>query len=109
MAPREKSQLKRARVCQASCRRSMTFINNAFCQGSPNYEDSDLAKKPRRSERLSQKPETGTEKLKTPIINNQLPSPLTHLAENNSNEPYKEPTAEPPEGRPSQVTHRTPE
>ncbi|KAI3322240.1 Pkinase-domain-containing protein [Xylariaceae sp. AK1471] len=87
MAPREKSQLKRAR-------------------DSPNYQDSDLAKKPRRSERLSQKPDTGADKLKTPIINNQLPSPLTHLTESNSTKTYKEPTAEPPEGRPSQVTHR---
>ncbi|KAI0555444.1 SMAD/FHA protein kinase [Xylaria curta] len=100
MAPREKSQLKRAR-------------------DSPNYQDSDLAKKPRRSERLSQKPDAGPEnkgekadkgagKLKTPIIKNQLPSPVTHLTDN-SNDVYKEPTAEPPEGRPSQVTHRTPE
>ncbi|TRX93149.1 hypothetical protein FHL15_006017 [Xylaria flabelliformis] len=97
MAPREKSQLKRAR-------------------DSPNYQDSDLAKKPRRSERLSQKPDAASErgadkgagKLKTPIIKNQLPSPVTHLTDN-SNEVYKEPTAEPPEGRPSQVTHRTPE
>ncbi|KAI0397867.1 Pkinase-domain-containing protein [Xylariaceae sp. FL0594] len=88
MAPREKSQLKRAR-------------------GSPGSEDSDLTKKPRRSERLSQKPDNGGTKLKTPIINNQLPSPLTHLGD--SSDTYKEPTAEPPEGRPSQVTHRSPE
>ncbi|KAI0200190.1 Pkinase-domain-containing protein [Astrocystis sublimbata] len=95
MAPREKSQ-KRAR-------------------DSPNYQDSDLAKKPRRSERLTHKPEPDTDKdaangagkLKTPIITNQLPSPVTHLTD--SNEVYKEATAEPPEGRPSQVTHRTPE
>ncbi|KAI0098573.1 SMAD/FHA protein kinase [Nemania sp. FL0031] len=84
MAPREKSQLKRTR-------------------DSPNQQDSDLAKKPRRSERLSQKPDTGADKLKTPIIKNQLPSPVTHLTDQ---ETYKESTAEPPEGRPSQVTHR---
>ncbi|RYC61525.1 hypothetical protein CHU98_g4692 [Xylaria longipes] len=82
MAPREKSQLKQ----------------------------SDLVKKPRRSERLSQKPDTGADKgagkPKTPVVKNQLPSPVTHLT--SSNEAYKEPTAEPPEGRPSQVTHRTP-
>ncbi|KAJ8121105.1 hypothetical protein ONZ43_g2359 [Nemania bipapillata] len=88
MAPREKSQLKRTR-------------------DSPNHQDSDLAKKPRRSERLSQKPDTGADKLKTPIVKNQLPSPVTHLTDNHDT--YKEPTAEPPEGRPSQVTHRTPE
>ncbi|KAI1193837.1 SMAD/FHA protein kinase [Nemania serpens] len=88
MAPREKSQLKRAR-------------------DSPNYQDSDLTKKPRRSERLSQKPDAAADKLKTPVIHNQLPSPLTHLTDNSGT--YKEPTAEPPEGRPSQVTHRKPE
>ncbi|KAI8632593.1 SMAD/FHA protein kinase [Xylariaceae sp. FL1651] len=88
MAPREKSQLKRAR-------------------DSPGHNDSDLAKKPRRSERLSHKPDNGAGKLKTPIVNHQLPSPVTHNAD--SSDIYKEPTAEPPEGRPSQVTHRTPE
>ncbi|KAI1810042.1 SMAD/FHA protein kinase [Poronia punctata] len=91
MAPREKSQLKRAR-------------------DSPGYQDSDLAKKPRRSERLSQKPETAGEKLKTPVIkNHQLPSPLTNLDDTSSGVAYKESTVEPPEGRPSQVTHRSPE
>ncbi|KAF2968260.1 hypothetical protein GQX73_g5318 [Xylaria multiplex] len=89
MAPREKSQLKRAR-------------------DSPTHQDSDLTKKPRRSERLSQKPDTGADKLKTPVIKNQLPSPVTNLADG-SDDTYKEPTAEPPEGRPSQVTHRTPD
>ncbi|KAK5624540.1 hypothetical protein RRF57_000256 [Xylaria bambusicola] len=90
MPPREKSQLKRAR-------------------DSPNYQDSDLAKKPRRSERLSHKPDADNERLKTPIITNQLPSPVTHQATGSDRDGYKEPTAEPPEGRPSQVTHRTPE
>ncbi|KAI0404291.1 SMAD/FHA protein kinase [Xylaria palmicola] len=88
MAPREKSQLKRVR-------------------DSPNHQDSDVAKKPRRSERLSQKPDSGADRLKTPVIKNQLPSPVTHLTD--SSEIYKEPTAEPPEGRPSQVTHRSPD
>ncbi|RWA13257.1 hypothetical protein EKO27_g1876 [Xylaria grammica] len=60
MAPREKSQLKRAR------------------DSPPANQDSDLVKKPRRSERLSQKPDAGADKLKTPIIKNQLPSPVTH-------------------------------
>ncbi|KAI1311447.1 SMAD/FHA protein kinase [Xylaria venustula] len=93
MAPREKSQLKRARE-------------------SPNLQDSDLSKKPRRSERLSHKPDgppEKPEKPKTPIIQNQLPSPVTHVVEGSGSDTYKEPTAEPPEGRPSQVTHRTPE
>ncbi|CAJ2501087.1 Uu.00g039400.m01.CDS01 [Anthostomella pinea] len=90
MAPREKSQLKRQR-------------------DSPTGHDNDSSKKVRRSERLSQKPENGTDEPKTPITTNKqnLPSPLTHLSSNES--PYKEATAEPPDGRPSQVTHRTPE
>lgn len=47
--------------------------------------------------------------LKTPIITNKqkLPSPVTR--DNDSDEIYKEATAEPPDGRPSQVLHRTPE
>nr|XP_036580616.1 serine/threonine-protein kinase Chk2 [Colletotrichum truncatum]KAF6788611.1 serine/threonine-protein kinase Chk2 [Colletotrichum truncatum] len=58
--------------------------------------ESDLdAKKPRRSERLSVD--------KTPVSHKQhLPSPVTR----DSDEIYKEPTATPPEGRPSQVNHR---
>lgn len=56
---------------------------------------------------MSQKPDAAADKLKTPVIHNQLPSPLTHLTDNSGT--YKEPTAEPPEGRPSQVTHRKPE
>ncbi|KAI0470123.1 SMAD/FHA protein kinase [Xylaria cf. heliscus] len=95
MAPREKSQLKRARV------------GHPNPSESPNHQDSDLAKKPRRSERLSQKPDPGADKLKTPVVKNQLPSPVTHLTD--GSDVYKESTAEPPEGRPSQVTHRTPE
>ncbi|KAI2618529.1 Pkinase-domain-containing protein [Hypoxylon sp. NC1633] len=90
MAPREKSQLKRGR------------------DSPPSKNDNDLSKKPRRSGRLSQKAENA-EQLKTPIITNKqnLPSPLTHQTD--SPELYKEATAEPPDGRPSQVTHRTPE
>ncbi|KAI1338553.1 SMAD/FHA protein kinase [Xylariaceae sp. FL0016] len=90
MAPREKSQLKRLR-------------------DSPAYNDSDN-KKVRRSDRLSHKPENVAPngKIKTPVdIHKQLPSPLTNLS--GSDGLNKESTAEPPEGRPSQVTHRTPE
>ncbi|KAI0013348.1 checkpoint kinase 2-like protein [Xylariaceae sp. FL0662B] len=89
MAPREKSQLKRVRE-------------------SPASPDSD-PKKPRRSGRLSQKADHVSEQLKTPISRNkqQLPSPVTN--QTGSEEVYKESTAEPPGGRPSQVTHRTPE
>ncbi|GJC92117.1 serine threonine-protein kinase chk2 [Colletotrichum higginsianum] len=80
MAPQsEKSQLKRTR-------------------GSLPESDLD-AKKPRRSQRLSPEPND-----KTPVSNkHQLPSPVTRV---DSDEIYKEPTATPPEGRPSQVNHR---
>ncbi|KAI0845110.1 Pkinase-domain-containing protein [Daldinia vernicosa] len=90
MAPREKSQLKRGR------------------ESPPSKTDSDTSKKPRRSGRLSQKTEN-SEQPKTPVITNKqkLPSPLTHQGD--SDELYKESTAEPPDGRPSQVTHRIPE
>ncbi|KAI1083242.1 checkpoint kinase 2-like protein [Whalleya microplaca] len=89
MPPRQQSQLKRVR-------------------DSPTSPDTD-SKKPRRSGRLSQKAETGSEQLKTPVTRNKqkLPSPVTNQA--GSEELYKESTAEPPGGRPSQVTHRTPE
>ncbi|EFQ26246.1 uncharacterized protein GLRG_01390 [Colletotrichum graminicola M1.001] len=81
MAPQsEKSQLKRTR-------------------GSLPESDLD-AKKPRRSERTSPEPND-----KTPVSNkHQLPSPVTR--DSDSDEVYKEPTATPPEGRPSQVNHR---
>ncbi|KZL84027.1 serine threonine-protein kinase chk2 [Colletotrichum incanum] len=81
MAPQsEKSQLKRTR-------------------GSLPESDLD-AKKPRRSERISPGPNE-----KTPVSNkHQLPSPVTR--DGDSDEIYKEPTATPPEGRPSQVNHR---
>ncbi|RYP54807.1 hypothetical protein DL769_010291 [Monosporascus sp. CRB-8-3] len=89
MAPREKSQLKRGRDSAGN--------------------ENDLSKKPRRSERLSQKTDETADHLQTPITRNnqQLPSPVTNQAE--SSDVYKETTVEPPEGRPSQVRHRTPE
>src|SRR3978361_1893867 len=66
-------------------------------------EDS-ASKKPRRSERLSQVvQDTPT----TPVSKKQgLPSPITHHDSISSNEAYKEATATPPEGRPSQLHHR---
>ncbi|EXF76340.1 hypothetical protein CFIO01_10246 [Colletotrichum fioriniae PJ7] len=76
----EKSQLKRTR-------------------GSLPETELD-AKKPRRSDRQSPEPEH-----KTPVSKkHQLPSPVTRSGD--SDEVYKEPTATPPEGRPSQVNHR---
>ncbi|KAH8884490.1 Pkinase-domain-containing protein [Thozetella sp. PMI_491] len=74
-------------------------------QGSPAEAPSESFKRPRRSERLSQKPEQDHQK--TPVsIKQHLPSPITHLTTEESSELYKEATATPPEGRPSQVAHR---
>ncbi|KAK3329027.1 CAMK/RAD53 protein kinase [Apodospora peruviana] len=75
-------------------------------QGSPADAEHDSFKKPRRSERLhSQRPD------KTPVsTKGQLPSPVTHQTsdgeEDAPTELIKEATATPPEGRPSQVSHR---
>lgn len=100
--PTEKSQLKRQRVSR------MLFYPAIWCailnrsplpKGSLPESDVD-AKKPRRSERIS--PHDAD---KTPVSNrHQLPSPVTRSGD--SDEGYKEHTATPPEGRPSQVNHR---
>ncbi|KAF7905597.1 uncharacterized protein EAF01_006118 [Botrytis porri] len=64
-------------------------------------EESESYKKPRRSERLSQPGHT-------PISNKQhLPSPVTNQGSSSDN--LRDGTATPPEGRPSQIQHRTPE
>ena len=65
-------------------------------------EDQDV-KKPRRSQRISSTTQTTPLKEK----NQHLPSPLTHK-ESTPVDVYKEPTASPREGRPSQIRHRTP-
>ncbi|KAL0939056.1 serine threonine-protein kinase chk2 [Colletotrichum truncatum] len=99
MAPprTEKSQLKRQRVSRLLfCPTFWCAILNRLPLAKGSLPESDLdAKKPRRSERLSVD--------KTPVSHKQhLPSPVTR----DSDEIYKEPTATPPEGRPSQVNHR---
>ncbi|KAI9714054.1 MAG: hypothetical protein M1812_006501 [Candelaria pacifica] len=83
MAPRaEKSHLKRERPSTG--------------------ENNQDAKKPRRSERIQSQTHN------TPLDNkSHLPSPLTR-AESTTTEHYKEATVTPPEGRPSQIRHRTP-
>lgn len=66
--------------------------------------DGQEYKKPRRSDRISSQIQT------TPLKDkgkSYLPSPLTHQ-ESTATEEYKELTASPPEGRPSQIRHRTP-
>ena len=66
--------------------------------------DNDNSKKVRRSSRLqSQLP---AEAPTTPVSKKQqLPSPITHDESISSSEAYKETTATPPEGRPSQIQH----
>ncbi|KAL8691290.1 MAG: hypothetical protein Q9218_003450 [Villophora microphyllina] len=70
---------------------------------SPSAGDDDLdSKKVRRSDRISSQNQT------TPLKNKSfLPSPLTHQ-ESTATEDYKEATASPTEGRPSQINHRSP-
>lgn len=73
-------------------------------QGSPT-DDQDSQKKPRRSQRLSQRGDR--DGLKTPVQNkHHLPSPVTHLASESTTEYDKEVTATPPQDRPSQIAGR---
>lgn len=77
-----------------------------LAQGSPTEHDLDSSKKPRRSSRLSQRVDLN-DPIKTPVNNkNQLPSPVTHISAEESSIRFKEGTATPPEGRPSQVLPR---
>ena len=117
--PQEKSSLRTC--CESVYRGGPEYPSalpslSAYCvmfqrltrrlQGSPADAPSDSFKRPRRSERLSQKPDSD-EPHKTPIsTKQQLPSPLTHLTTEESSELFKEATATPPEGRPSQAPFR---
>ena len=72
-------------------------------------EGNQEPKKPRRSERISSQLQP-LDNPATPLKDNKkshLPSPLTHR-ESTTTEDYKEATVSPPEGRPSQIHHRTP-
>lgn len=78
-----------------------------FLQGSPGDEQESFLKKPRRSERLSQRTDQPEDALKTPVQNrHHLPSPVTHLTSDSTTEFDKEATATPPQDRPSQVARR---
>ncbi len=116
MAPRpESSHLKRARVgsprpiprastVHGGCapHRSMNGLLTRLLQGSPAEVEHE-SKKPRRSERLSQR-QDNVEPHKTPISTKQhLPSPVTYLTPEETSELFKEATVTPPEGRPSQL------
>ncbi|KAI4196027.1 MAG: hypothetical protein LQ346_003324 [Caloplaca aetnensis] len=80
---------------------SASTIGNVIVEPSAGEHDQD-AKKIRRSDRISSQNQTTPLKDKT-----FLPSPLTHQ-ESTTTEDYKEATASPAEGRPSQITHRSP-
>ncbi|OCT54449.1 serine/threonine-protein kinase chk2 [Cladophialophora carrionii] len=67
--------------------------------------DDQEIKKPRRSQRISSQSQKDSQQ-QTPLKNHYLPSPLTNH-ESTATE-YKEHTATPPEGRPSQIRHVTP-
>ena len=68
----------------------------------PSRGEEQDSKKPRRSERISSQLQT------TPLDKkSHLPSPMTHREPTEFNQ-GKEVTASPPEGRPSQIRHRTP-
>ena len=67
-------------------------------------EEKDDPKKPRRSQRISSQSQTTPLKEKN---KSYLPSPLTHK-ESTATEVDRELTASPPEGRPSQINHRSP-
>ena len=68
----------------------------------PSKGEEQDSKKPRRSERISSQAQG------TPLDKkSHLPSPVTNR-EPTDVDRSKEPTASPPEGRPSQIRHRTP-
>lgn len=68
----------------------------------PSVGEEQDPKKPRRSQRISSQAQN------TPLDKkSHLPSPLTHYEPAPLDE-FKEVTASPPEGRPSQIRHRTP-
>lgn len=75
-------------------------------QGSP-ADHPDSSKRVRRSERVASQRADHDDHKKTPVDHKQqLPSPLTHLSAEESSTLFKEGTATPPEGRPSQVLPR---
>ncbi|KAI5465940.1 kinase-like domain-containing protein [Mariannaea sp. PMI_226] len=94
MAPQtEKSQLKRPRVSPPTDSQMPEAVRRKL-------EDETGTKKARRADRASPDPAE-----KTPVVNKQhLPTPLTHLATEDSSEIYKEPTATPPGRRIEEVT-----
>lgn len=78
-----------------------------FDQGSPAESDLDSSKRVRRSSRVASQRADQHDHKKTPVDHKQqLPSPLTHLSADDSSTLFKEGTATPPEGRPSQVLPR---
>ena len=71
-----------------------------------NTEENDNSKKPRRSSRITSATTSQPQRATTPVSKKkQLPTPITHADSISSTEAYKETTATPPEGRPSQIQH----
>ncbi|KAI9831285.1 MAG: hypothetical protein M1826_003724 [Phylliscum demangeonii] len=100
MAPRpEKSQLKRVHVTEPEVEPEVE-PEGRMGNGRHNAE----VKKPRRSQRL----QSQSDALAEPAVNNTyLPSPLTHQV-STVTEGWKEATATPPPGRPSQPQRKSP-
>ena len=82
----------------------LSSISLPFAMMKNSASEENDTKKPRRSERISSQTQTTPLKEK---LKSYLPSPLTHQESTRSDD-YKESTASPPEGRPSQIRHRTP-
>ena len=114
MAPsKEKSSLKRVRVCVSGFWPSIGDCLTGQKASQPEQEVDP--KKPRRSQRISSQADQdppGKDVPKTALKNSQLPSPLTHKETTIETEQIsvraKDGTVTPPEGRPSQINHRTP-
>ncbi len=86
----------------------MSRLLTRLFQASPAEAEHE-SKKPRRSERLSYRQDP-LDPDATPVsTKQQLPSPVTHLTAEETSELFKEATATPPGGRPSQVPHGTDE
>lgn len=97
----EKSSLKRGRVSlDSGLPKPDGCLQLQISTGEAEFD----SKKPRRSQRISSQSQTTPLKEKN---KSYLPSPLTHQESTRSDD-YKEVTASPPEGRPSQIRHRTP-
>lgn len=93
----------------------MTALSDALLPMQNSTADDGDLKKPRRSQRISSSTQQSQpEAKKTPLKEKHqsyLPSPLTHkesTVTESDEEHSRQSTPPPPEGRPSQIRHRTP-